>query len=108
MPFAEPATLTGVRQYLKIKDTITEDDELIENVCYAVNSYLYTVKGFDHDYSDAEKQGAVMLAARLYRRRNSPDGVQTNGQEGTVYVMRTDPDVAMLLELGPYKRPKVG
>jgi len=52
--------------------------------------------------------GATMLAARLFRRRHSPAGVETFGAEGAVYVQRNDPDVAMLLGLGAYARPVVG
>lgn len=52
--------------------------------------------------------GADMLAARLYRRRSTPSGVETFGDFGPVYVRRNDPDVAMLLELGDYARPQVG
>ena len=53
-------------------------------------------------------QGAVMLAGRFYRRRNSPAGVETFGADGATYVSRTDPDVAMLLRIGPYADPVVG
>jgi hypothetical protein len=52
--------------------------------------------------------GAVMLAGRIYTRRNSPAGVATFGTEGAVYVQRNDPDVAMLLGLGPYSPLAVG
>ena len=48
-----------------------------------------------------------MLAARLFRRRNSPGGVEAF-TDGAVYVARTDPDVAALLSIGPYKPPQVG
>lgn len=53
-------------------------------------------------------QGAVMLAGRFYRRRNSPAGVEAFGADGAAYVSRTDPDVAMLLQIGPYAAPVVG
>lgn len=53
-------------------------------------------------------QGAVMLAGRHYRRRNSPGGVEVFGADGAAYVSRTDPDVAMLLQIGPYAEPVVG
>lgn len=53
-------------------------------------------------------RGAVMLAGRFYRRRNSPGGVETFGAEGAAYVSRSDPDVAMLLQIGPYAPPVVG
>lgn len=52
--------------------------------------------------------GAVMLAGRHYRRRNSPGGVEVFGADGAAYVSRSDPDVAMLLELGPYSPLWVG
>lgn len=52
--------------------------------------------------------GANMLATRLVRRRNSPTGVETFAEAGPVYVSRTDPDVAQLLEIGNYARPEVG
>lgn len=49
--------------------------------------------------------GAIMLAARLVRRRNSPEGVAALTETGPYYVARTDPDVSMLLGLD---RPQVG
>lgn len=53
--------------------------------------------------------GAVMLAARLVRRRNSPQGVAAFTQEGgAAYVSRMDPDVAQLLRLGAYAAPQIG
>ena len=51
---------------------------------------------------------ATMLAARLYRRRNSPDGVQAMTDAGAWYVARTDPDVARLLRIDQYISPQVG
>lgn len=52
--------------------------------------------------------GATMLAARLYRRRNSAGGVEVYGGDGPAYVRRNDPDVAMLLGLGEYAPIRVG
>jgi hypothetical protein len=49
-----------------------------------------------------------MLAARLYRRRNSPEGVATFTADGAVYVQRNDPDVGMLLGIGSWAPPVVG
>ena len=50
---------------------------------------------------------ATMLAARLVRRRNSPQGVAVFG-EGATYVSRNDPDVARMLRIGPFAPPQVG
>lgn len=46
-------------------------------------------------------RGAVMLAARLYRRKQSPDAtIAADGEFGPMYVARNDPDIAMLLRFG--------
>lgn len=52
--------------------------------------------------------GAVMLAARLVRRRNSPNGIEAFTADATAYVSREDPDVSRMLRLGPHKPPQVG
>jgi hypothetical protein len=55
-----------------------------------------------------QAQGALLLAARLWRRRNSPEGVATFTSDGAVYVQRNDPDVAQYLGIGSYAPPVVG
>ena len=52
--------------------------------------------------------GATMLAARLYRRRNSPEGVATFTADGALYVQRNDPDIGWLLGIGNNAPPVVG
>lgn len=60
-------------------------------------------------WADKVELGAVMLAARLVRRRNSPQGVAAFTEVGgAAYVSRMDPDVAQLLRLGAYAAPQVG
>lgn len=44
--------------------------------------------------------GGIMLAARIYRRRNTPSGVEAFGDVSTAYVARNDPDVSRLLRIG--------
>jgi hypothetical protein len=44
----------------------------------------------------------LLLAARLYRRRQSPTGIEGQGDFGVVRINRSDPDVATLL--APYRR----
>lgn len=53
-------------------------------------------------------KGANMLAGRLYRRKNSPGGIESFGDLGPVYVQRRDPDVAMLLSIGTHAFPMIG
>jgi hypothetical protein len=52
--------------------------------------------------------GATMLTQRLWRRKDSPSGVETFTDQGAIYVSRNDPDVAQLLRLGSFTSPQVG
>jgi hypothetical protein len=52
--------------------------------------------------------GAKMLAARMYRRRNSPSGVEAITDAGTSFVARYDSDISRLLKLDGYAGPRVG
>jgi hypothetical protein len=49
--------------------------------------------------------GATMLATRLWRRKDSPSGVEAFTDGTAFYVQRNDPDVARLLKL---TAPQVG
>lgn len=52
--------------------------------------------------------GGTMLTTRLWRRKDSPSGVETFADAGALYVSRNDPDVAQLLCIGNYTPPQVG
>lgn len=51
------------------------------------------------------KHGAVLLAARLYARKGTPEGIATFGELGASSILRTDPDIGMLLGVGRFARP---
>lgn len=55
---------------------------------------------------DEVRQACLILAARLYARRNTPEGVLGQAEWGVVRVGRADPDVVELLL--PYRRVVVG
>ena len=89
----------------------------LDRIAAAVNSWVRTlpVAGPVDEASPADwtgyahiVEGATMLGARLYRRKNTPDGVAVFSGEGIAYVRRNDPDVAMLLRIGDYAPPQVG
>lgn len=117
-PANGPATSALVKDYLRITDNA--DDAAIAAVVAAVNARVLTwpvAARADQDPALPDWAGAdladlvhgcVMLAARLFIRRNSPDGVAAFGDAGPAYVRRNDPDVAMLLQIGDYTRPAVG
>lgn len=71
-------------------------DDLVRNLP-AVQMFLAPLDEATWPYRYA--YGARMLAARLWRRRNSPEGIASFTGEGVVYVRRTDPDIAELLRL---------
>lgn len=107
-PDTEPTDTTAVKAYLSIDDAA--DDEAIAKVVTAVNVFVRrTEKARRLGVVDPEPvpnvwpgdvtQGATMLAARLHRRKNSPNGVEAFAVGGPVYVRRNDPDIAMLLDL---------
>ncbi|WP_084653996.1 hypothetical protein [Nocardia altamirensis] len=108
-PMQTPATEAAVKTYLRLADP--SDDADVTTVVNAVNSLM--VQWFSAPippqlWPESKRQGAVMLAARLFRRRNSPAGVESFGELGPIYVQRNDPDLAILLGLGSYARPAVG
>lgn len=68
-------------------------------------------QGFDSSvppvYSPAKHKhllGAALLAFRWYSRRAAPLGVAGYAELGAAGILRHDPDVARLLELGPAGR----
>lgn len=55
---------------------------------------------------EAVKQACILHAARIFKRKDSPDGVSGWGEFGVVRVGRTDPDVIAFLQ--PYQVYGVG
>jgi len=62
----------------------------------------------DGGWDAAARHGAAMLAARLYRRRDSPGGMAAFGADAGAVISGNWPDIALLLRLGNYTRPAVG
>lgn len=86
------------------------DRAYLERTVEAVNSWLADV--LDPPAAGAEwpahlQHGATMMAATVWRRRATPDGVAAFG-DLTAFVQRHDPDANRLLGIGPYRVPKVG
>ena len=113
LPVDGPATVAGVKTHLGITDA--RDDVRLAAIVGAVNSRVrrWPVATLAVDLADWSTapdvvEGATLLAARLFRRKNSPAGVETFGSEGAAYVVRQDPDVALLLRLGNHQGPAVG
>lgn len=106
-----------VRAWLRLNDQDEGDNDLITRVCAMAEPYVQRCRPewFTTDPNaqtaympDAETyQGAVMYAAREYRRRNSPAGIEMFGESGTSFVSRYDPDIDRALQTGAYARPVI-
>lgn len=105
-------TASDVASFLKLPPGESESEPLQLATAAAValvESYHGPIDNSSQPAGAANmKLGTIMLAARVYRRRNSPAGVEALGELGPVYVSRNDPDLAQLLKIGRYQVPRVG
>lgn len=113
LPAAGPGSVDDVKAHLHIAPADDTDDVALDVIVGAVASVIRTLPVAADASALPEwpgyiTYGATLLAARLFRRRNSPAGVESFGEFGAVYVMRNDPDIAMMLRLGSWARPGVG
>ena len=98
---AKQITNADVAGWLKLTDP---DDSILTPVVAATNAWVAALPVLADaaegaDWPPDVHQGAVMLAARWYRRRNTPAGVESYA-DNVVYLPRRDADVAQLLHLG--------
>lgn len=120
-PTFEPKWLapSDVQAWLKLNAQPEDDTALVTRVCASTEPYVercrpeFLTPGIDDAPAtyvpDAEAyHGAVMYAAREYRRRNSPAGVQSFGEAGVSFVSRYDSDIERALRTGAWTRPGVG
>jgi hypothetical protein len=84
------------------------DEKILDRLAGPVAAVNVLVPRMATTPAEAQAYGAKLLAARLDRRRNSPEGVATFTAEGAVYVQRNDPDIAMTLGIGSWAPPVVG
>lgn len=111
-------SVTDVKDWLRINGQDTEDDDLITRACAMAEPYVQRCRpewwadedggdgpGATYEPDAETYQGAVMYAAREYRRRNSPAGIEAFGEAGTSFVARFDPDIDRALQTGPYAPP---
>lgn len=76
----------------------TTDDRVLSQCLEASGSYIYD-RVYSTSITAPEVVQAVLLqAARLYKRRLSPEGVAGWDDLGAIRVMTRDPDVDRLIE----------
>lgn len=113
LPEGGPTSLALVKVQLSISAEDVRNDAQLEAIVDAVNNLVRGLAISERAVGLAEwpkriQLGATMLAGRLFRRKNSPAGVESFGQLGAAYVMRNDPDIAQLLALGSHQLPQIG
>lgn len=99
--------------YLRVKNPEADPD--IGLVVLSTNAFVDSlpdkptliVEG-EPEWAPQTKLAALMFGARLYQRRNSPNGIEALQEGGATYVARYDPDVARLLRLDGHQIPRVG
>jgi hypothetical protein len=108
--------VADVKEWLKINAQDTGDDALLTRTAAMAEAHVQRCRpewftadadGVETYTPDAETySGGVMYAAREYRRRNSPAGIEVFG-EATSFVTRYDPDIDRALQTGAYAPPIV-
>jgi hypothetical protein len=110
LPAEGPATVEGVKDVGKISDAHTGDvTRIVDAVNASVRKFPICQDSIGADtWPPDVVEGSNMLGVRLWRRKDTPGGVEVYGEFGIAYVRRLDPDVAMLLGLGDWSKPAVG
>lgn len=107
-------TNTAVVNWLGLRTPSQADQAILTEVVAAANAYVgglpIVIDRQDPaaDWPAGVMLGATMLAARLYRRRNSASGVEAITESGAQYVARYDSDISRMLGIDGFKRPAVG
>jgi hypothetical protein len=105
-----PVDLAAVKAWLGIDPTLDTWDQMIGECLAATLAHVARLPVSrlpDSAAADDIRQGIVMLAARTFRRRNSPGGLESIGDQIT-YVANYDPDIERLLRVGRQAAPGVG
>lgn len=100
-----------LRAWAKITAGGEDTDELLERVLTAVVAHATLTLAAPDEDATAEvvalwEQALLMQAARIWKRRDTPEGVIHWGPDGVVRVNRFDADVQELLE--PFRTFPIG
>jgi hypothetical protein len=92
------ANLSTLKSYVGARTNV--DDELLKERLASATGYVYDRVRLTDRLNVEVLEAILMIASRLYKRRQSPEGVAGFGGEGAVVrIVASDPDVVSLLEL---------
>ena len=91
------ADLPTLKEYVGARTT--QDDAILEARLIVATEHVYTrTMPSRWDHNDLQ-EAILLLASRLYKRRQSPEGVAGfGGDGGVVRIIAGDPDVNELME----------
>lgn len=75
----------------------SDERALLDLVVSAVVEHISEFYCVEAPFSPAQQIAALMQSARVWRRRDTPEGVVAFDELGAIRVTRLDPDVAALL-----------
>ena len=90
------ADLDSLRSMIGAKST--QDDKVLSQCLEAAGAWTYDRVRSDSVRKPEIVQAVLLLAARLYKRRLSPEGVAGWEDLGAVRVVARDPDIERLIE----------
>ena len=90
------ADLDALRTMIGAKGT--GDDPVLSQALEAAGSWIYERVRPGEIFHPDVVQAVLLMAARLYKRRQSPEGVAGWDDMGAVRVLSRDPDVERLIE----------
>lgn len=107
-----PPTLTALKRHMGVNDD--HDDAVLQDKLNAAVAFVQDQHDgryeFDTTFGLSDLplphqdmvEGTLMLARRLYERRNSPQGLITMGDLGSASIPGFDLDIERMLRLGRY------
>jgi hypothetical protein len=90
------ADLDRLRAMLGMQST--KDDALLTICLEAAGNWIYDRVETKYVLEAEVQQAILLLASRLYKRRQSPEGVAGWEEMGAVRIIARDPDVERLIE----------
>jgi hypothetical protein len=91
------ADLETLKYYVGTRTNV--DDMILDDRLKAATNWVYDRVYPEHRAYNDVQEAILLVASRLYKRRQTPEGVAGFGGEGAVVrVVASDPDVASLLE----------
>ena len=96
-PASIVADLPTLRAYVGARTM--QDDALLEGRLFVATEWVYERVMLTHRLHNEVQEAILLLASRLYKRRQSPEGVTGFGGEGgLVRAVSNDPDISDMIE----------